>query len=113
MKSLGVLLIAALGLHVTPIEARSQQELSSVAQVDRKLYVAPDQIEITEEGILFYDAIKESIILAETLSYDEKGLYIQPQRGPCNLHREWCKYCHGCGVLYCPMKCQCPYGGGG
>lgn len=83
--------------------------------LQEKIYVTPEQIEVTEEGILFYDVVKEILILSKTLSYDEKGLYLKPvvQRGPCGLHSVWCRDCGGCGVIYCPMKCTCPNGVGG
>jgi len=81
-----------------------------------KIYVTPDLIEITEDGILYYDNAEERVMLANALFYDTKGLYLRPisvERGPCNIHNDWYKFCGGCGVLYCPMKCACPFGGGG
>jgi len=71
---------------------------------------------VTKDGILVYDIQGELLVIGKTLSYDEKGLYLKPitpQRGPCGIHNIWCKYCKGCGVIYCPMKCECPMGVGG
>lgn len=75
-----------------------------------KIYVTPEQIEVTEDGVLFYDTVEEMLILCKTLSYDSKGLYLKPtvpQRGPCGIHTPRCNFCSGCRVLYCPMKCKC------
>ena len=93
-----------------------QEYGKKIDPLPEKIYVTPEQIQITENGILFYDMEKEMFVTGTTLSYDEKGLYLNPavpQRGPCGLHALWCKHCRGCGVLYCPMICQCPFGGGG
>jgi len=81
-----------------------------------KIYVSPDQIEVTEEGVLYYDESEEILMLFKALSYDSKGLYLTPptsERGPCGIHNLWCHACGGCGVIYCPMKCICPNGVGG
>ncbi len=85
-------------------------------ETEEKVYVSPEQIEVTEEGILVYDARGELVAIYKTLSYDKKGLFLKPiesERGPCGIHRVWCRYCQGCGVIYCPMKCECPNGVGG
>lgn len=85
-------------------------------QHQEKVYVLPEQIVVTPEEILAYDIEGEIPMAGRALSFDEKGLYLKPffpERGPCGIHSRWCKYCRGCGVLYCPMKCECPYGGGG
>jgi len=83
--------------------------------IQERIYVTPEQIEVTEDGILVYNIAGEEPIVGKTLSYDEKGLYLIPLtlRGPCGVHNLWCKHCKGCGVIYCPMKCECPFGGGG
>ena len=84
--------------------------------IDGRIYVDPNQVELTEKGIVAYDFEGDIIAVGLTLSYDEGGLYLQtifPQRGPCGIHHLWCKYCKGCGVIYCPMKCECPTGVGG
>jgi hypothetical protein len=72
-----------------------------------KVYVTPDQIEITEEGIFAYIKNAKRPIVGRTLAFDHIGMYIKEWRGPCFIHDLWCRRCGGCGVLFCPMNCSC------
>ena len=77
---------------------------------EKRVYVTPPQIEITDYGIIAWLTDEKSFILGESLAFDSNGLYVKPmplERGPCGLHDRWCKRCGGCGVLLCPMNCTC------
>jgi hypothetical protein len=82
----------------------------------QKRYIKPDQVIVTESGILVF--VEETVqpIKALGLSYDEEGLFVtfrdmelngSFEKGPCGLHRVWHKDCGGCGVWLCPMNCTC------
>jgi hypothetical protein len=81
--------------------------LAYAKESERRIYISPDQIVVTKEGIIAYPLGAEKPIAGKTLSFDEKGLYIKEWKGPCWLHDLWCKRCGGCGVLLCPMNCSC------
>lgn len=81
---------------------------SSKITKEEKIYVNPEQIEITNHGIVAWLS-KENHVFARILAFDDQGLYVVPvsERGPCGIHKRWCNTCGGCGVIYCPMKCVC------
>lgn len=77
-------------------------------QKEEKIYVNPEQIEITDQAILVWSLDGKPLTLAKSLGFDDQGLYIkQLVRVPCGIHNRWCKICGGCGVLLCPMNCTC------
>lgn len=77
-------------------------------QKEEKIYVNPEQIEITDQAILVWSLDGKPLALAKSLGLDEQGLYIkQLTRGPCGIHNRWCRTCGGCGVILCPMNCTC------
>lgn len=96
-----------LSLHTYAWSHVNKEQRENIERLAKeKIYVSPEEIDVTKDGILFYDSETGNLRLSDTLSYDEKGLYISPitpERGPCGLHRTWCRYCGGCGVIYCPM----------
>ncbi len=76
-------------------------------QKQQKIYVSPNQLEITEKVIMVHFNNAESLI-ARNLSHDENGLYIDVVIcEACSSHDEWCSMCKGCGVVWCPYKCRC------
>ncbi|MCP5505514.1 MAG: hypothetical protein H7A38_01350 [Chlamydiales bacterium] len=92
--------------------------LDKETPLSERIYVSPEEVEITQDGILFYNESQGDYELSKKyeLGYDTNGLYLKPienPRGPCGIHTGWCRYCKGCGVIYCPMKCECPNGVGG
>ncbi len=85
-----------------------QQVKFDCNQKEEKIYVSPEQIEITEQAILVWLSGEKTFLLAKSIGFDDQGLYVkQLTRGPCGLHNRWCKICGGCGVLLCPMNCTC------
>lgn len=88
---------------------KNAEYLQGKAKKER-IYVNPQQIEMTENAIIVWSLDGNDYILAKNIALDDKGLYIRPltnQRGPCGLHTQWCNRCKGCGVLLCPMNCTC------
>jgi hypothetical protein len=89
------------------------EETSSI----NKRYIKPNQVTVTDSGILVFLDRNIQPIKALQLSYDEEGMFVLLQdtespsgsfeKGPCGLHRVWHKACGGCGVLFCPMNCTC------
>lgn len=60
---------------------------------EEKIYVTPDQIVITEEGIFAYLPNSQEPVEGNALALDGNGLYLSRmvlQRGPCYLHNLWC-----------------------
>ena len=77
---------------------------------EQKIYVSPQDIEITQNGIYYIDREGATEQKIDALQYDEHGLYfldISQTRGPCGLHQVYHADCGGCGVLFCPMNCTC------
>ena len=46
----------------------------------KKIYVTPEQVEITDNGILFYNNPGEDPYIGKLLSCDKEGLYIELAR---------------------------------
>jgi hypothetical protein len=92
----------------TPLWCNLQAEFNKASAKEEKIYVSPEQIEITHHGIVAWQPDGKNFIWGKSLAFDDKGLYIMPlERGPCGIHKRWCKTCGGCGVLLCPMNCTC------
>lgn len=79
-----------------------------------KEYVRPDQVIITESGIIAFLEENVDPVVVQQVAFDERGLFIVFQqsessfgKGPCGLHDVWHTACGGCGVLFCPMNCTC------
>jgi len=82
-----------------------------------KKYIRPDQIILTESGILAFLEGNVEPINVQQVSFDREGLFILFEqiesshssfgKGPCGLHDVWHAACGGCGVLFCPMNCTC------
>ncbi len=116
MRNLGKFFRFFLGFSVFILVLSSNYVWSNIQEEpigspqEERVYINPDQIEITDYGIFARDIGRKKIVLVESLGFDKKGLYFKPmieQRGPCGIHRAWCKICGGCGVLLCPMNCTC------
>ncbi|MCP5505678.1 MAG: hypothetical protein H7A38_02210 [Chlamydiales bacterium] len=75
----------------------------------QKVYVSPEQIEVTANGILFYPELGENPILGNSLSYDDHGLFVEIKQYYCPIlsHGPKCKKCGGCVMSKCPCHCIC------
>ncbi|HEY4832253.1 MAG TPA: hypothetical protein VIH61_06820, partial [Waddliaceae bacterium] len=91
-----------------------KNEISSALEyevVDNKVYIQPDQLFITSEGIfLFVQGVQ---VLVNQLNCDDHGIYclvdqLDTITDKCkNGHKIWCKRCFGCVVRECLFHCKC------
>lgn len=83
-----------------------------------KIYVTPDQVLITPEGIFVYTINRDKLLKGELMAVDNGKVYVAVSnaeitrkipnlRGPCRIHRVYHQACGGCGVLLCPGNCTC------
>lgn len=75
-----------------------------------KIYIMPEQIYISQEGIFIFD--KEAWIRVEQLNWDENGMYcfgmLDKIIDKCpNGHKIWCGRCGGCVTRWCKFRCKC------
>ena len=81
------------------------EHLEEVSHLLEKVYITPEQIEITDGGILFYDLEEDYPYPVNIVSYDENGLYAEVNR--CD-HQPKCRKCGGCYYFKnCPSNCIC------
>lgn len=76
----------------------------------RKVYIQPNQILISEDGIFVLD--NEELVSISQLNHDENGMYIvrRPDKitDKCaNGHKMWCGRCGGCVIRWCKFRCIC------
>jgi len=76
-----------------------------------KIYVKPEEIKITENGIFY---VKNEVILPiYSIHFDAEGFYIEylDMDGiwdTCqNGHKIYHQYCGGCAIWGCPFICKC------
>ncbi len=103
-------LVPFLGIFLLGMNAWGQESHSETAsRQPQKVYVSPDQVEVTDNGILFYSEFWEDPILGKSLSYDEHGLYIELKQAYCPIitHGPKCNKCGGCHMTSCPCCCIC------
>jgi hypothetical protein len=83
--------------------------IEGVAVYDDKIYIQPEQLIISSEGIFF--VTQDLILPINQLNADCQGLFI-PQVSPwgkCpNGHPVKCPNCIGCGNNCCAHRCKCP-----
>ena len=83
-----------------------------------KIYVTPDQILITPDGISVYTKNRDRLLKGELIAIENGRVYVAvsknemtnispTMRGPCRIHRIVHPVCQGCGVLLCPGNCTC------
>lgn len=76
-----------------------------------KIYIQPNQLNITNEGI--FVIVQGEQVLVPQLNCDENGTYclmeyLDKITDKCyNGHKIWCKRCLGCVVRYCKFRCKC------
>lgn len=77
-----------------------------VDETNGKIYLRPENIVLENGSILLFH--NGYAVPLKTLHSDNRGIYIKMAAGKCwNSHPVWCKYCGGCGVLFCPAHCRC------
>lgn len=101
-------LVPFLGMFLIGADACWGWEFHSESHQTQKIYVSPDQVEITDRGILFYSESGETPILGTLLSYDEQGSYIEIAPYGCPYgHEPRCWICKGCHDPECTARCRC------
>lgn len=76
-----------------------------------KIYIQPEQIHISQEGIFIFD--NEKCLRIEQLNCDENGIYVFATEldkitDKCpNGHKIWCGRCGGCVTRWCKFRCKC------
>jgi hypothetical protein len=79
--------------------------------VENKIYIQPEQILITHEGI--FVLIEGAQVLVRQLNCDERGLFcfaedLDKITDKCpNGHKIWCGRCGGCVTRWCKFRCKC------
>ncbi|MCB1115446.1 MAG: hypothetical protein KDK71_03155 [Chlamydiia bacterium] len=102
-------LIPFLGLLLLGANAWGQNpHTETVSSQPQKFYANPDQIEVTDNGILFYPEESENPFLGNSLSYDDNGLYVELKQDYCPYgHKPRCCVCRGCQNQKCVARCRC------
>ena len=109
-------LIACLGVYtpncqadmVSSQELSDQLDFSEFEVVGGRVYVTPDQLAITEDGM--YLIVHEDLLPISTLHCDQLGLYVlhDHEWGVCpNGHPIVCQNCDGCDGFLCWYHCYC------
>jgi len=97
-----------------PLEGISMNEIlhsDDCIALGYKLYINPGRVLVSNKGISL-DLFDQTIQVDHLLS-DELGVYIPFRKadaitGKCLWgHPIWHSACGGCGVLWCPFRCQC------
>lgn len=100
--------------HEEPLEDFFIQELLQFEEytiLGNKLYFPIASITLSKEGMVIQFPTRA--ITVNHLSMDSLGYFIEIKKtesinGTCrNGHDIWHYKCWGCGVLWCPFRCQC------
>ena len=79
--------------------------------VEDRIYIQPEQLFITHEGIYIF--IQGEQVFVRQLNCDESGIYcmigdLDKITDKCpNGHKMWCRRCYGCVTRWCKYRCKC------